>query len=401
MNGILNGMRVVEGSAFVAAPSGGMTLASLGADVIRFDLPGGGLDYKRWPVAKSGQSLYWAGLNKGKRSITVDFRTPKGQEILTALICSEGENKGLFLTNFPAKGWLDYENLKKRRSDLIMLNVKGDRHGGSQVDYTVNPRVGFPTATGFEDSEPVNHMLPAWDLITGQMGAVGLLAAERHRRLTGQGQLINLPLADVAMATLGNLGIIGEVMINKEDRPRYGNFMYGAFGKDFETKDGKRIMIIAISLRQWSGLCRATDSTEEMEGLSRRLKLDFREEGNRFLARESIAALLIPWMKSHDLQEIEKVFEANGVCWGPYQTFREFVESDPECTVENPLFKKVNQPGIGDYLVPGYPVDFSAVPRVEPGPAPELGADTDEVLSIELGLSDSEIGKLHDQKIVV
>ncbi len=393
-------MRVVEGSAFVAAPSGGMTLALLGAEVIRFDLPGGGLDYKRWPVTKDGQSLYWAGLNKGKRSIAVDFRTPKGQEILTELICLPGENNGLFLTNFPTRGWLDYENLKKHRSDLIMLNVKGDRHGGSQVDYTVNPMVGFPTATGIEGSEPVNHLLPAWDVITGQMSAVGLLAAERHRRLTGQGQLIKLPLADVAMATLGNLGFIGEVMINKEDRERYGNYMYGAFGKDFKTKDGKRIMIIAITMRQWTGLCRATHLTEAMAGLSLRLDLDFKEEGQRFIARESIAELIDPWVKNHDLAEIGKSFEANGVCWGPYQTFQEFVETDPECSPQNPLFNKINQPGIGEYLVPGYPADFSEIPRIKPTPAPQLGANTDEVLSLELGLSDSEIGKLHDEQII-
>jgi len=75
-DGLLSGVRVVEGSAFVAAPSGGMTLAQLGADVIRFDQIGGGLDYRRWPLTTAGDSLYWAGLNKGKRSITVDLRSP-------------------------------------------------------------------------------------------------------------------------------------------------------------------------------------------------------------------------------------------------------------------------------------------------------------------------------------
>ena len=79
-DGLLSGVRVVEGSAFVAAPSGGMTLAQLGADVIRFDQIGGGLDYQRWPLTASGASLYWAGLNKGKRSIAVDLRSPRGRE---------------------------------------------------------------------------------------------------------------------------------------------------------------------------------------------------------------------------------------------------------------------------------------------------------------------------------
>src|SRR5262245_4577876 len=86
MTGILAGMRVVEGSAFVAAPLGGMTLAQLGADVIRFDPIGGGLDAHRWPITAEGKSLFWAGLNKGKRSIAVDMRSPQGRSLLTDLI---------------------------------------------------------------------------------------------------------------------------------------------------------------------------------------------------------------------------------------------------------------------------------------------------------------------------
>ena len=77
--GILKGLRILEGSAFVAAPLGGMTLAQLGADVIRFDPIGGGLDYRRWPVTKEGASLFWAGMNKGKRSFQVDIGHPRGR----------------------------------------------------------------------------------------------------------------------------------------------------------------------------------------------------------------------------------------------------------------------------------------------------------------------------------
>src|SRR5215210_6968439 len=113
MEGVLSGLRIVEGSAFVAAPLGGMTLAQLGADVIRFDQIGGGLDYHRWPLAAGGQSLFWAGLNKGKRSIALDLRSPEGRELAAALVTApdvEGTTGGLFLTNFPARGWLSYED---------------------------------------------------------------------------------------------------------------------------------------------------------------------------------------------------------------------------------------------------------------------------------------------------
>src|SRR5262249_32650083 len=96
MTGILAGLRIVEGSAFIAAPLGGMTLAQLGADVIRFDDIQGGLDSDRWPVTRDGGSIYWAGLNKGKRSIAVDLRSPRGRELLTALITAPGADAGIF-----------------------------------------------------------------------------------------------------------------------------------------------------------------------------------------------------------------------------------------------------------------------------------------------------------------
>ena len=398
--GILHGLKIVEGSAFIAAPSGGMTLAQLGADVIRFDPIGGGLDYQRWPVTEQGNSLYWAGMNKGKRSLMVDFRHPQGQELLTALICAPGENKGLFSTNFPAKGWLEYDHLKTHRADLIMANFMGDRHGGSQVDYTVNPKVGFPMATGEAGSAPINHLLPAWDLIAGQTLALGLLAAERHRRLTGEGQLLQLALADVALATLGHLGFIGEMTLNPKERPKYGNYLYGGYGKDFLTKDGKRIMVVGLTARQWNGLCHATGLVQEMEQLSQQLNLDFNQEGDRFAAREAISQQIAPWVQHRSLAEIAPIFEAHGVCWGPYQTFQEVVDHDPECSLQNPLFSRVYQPEMGEYLVPGTPLNFSKIARHPPAPAPQLGEHTDEILADELGLSGQEIGKLRDACII-
>src|SRR5919106_126018 len=216
--GILSGMRVVEGSAFVAAPLGGMTLAQLGADVIRFDPIGGGLDARRWPITADGQSLFWAGMNKGKRSVAVDLRSAQGRELLTDLITAPVKDAGLFLTNFPAAGWLDYDRLAQRRADLVMVNIVGNHDGSSAVDYTVNPATGFPWATGPRNlSVPFNHLLPAWDAITGMMATASLLAAERHRSRSGEGQCVQLALSDVAFWMVANLGKIAEVQINRHE----------------------------------------------------------------------------------------------------------------------------------------------------------------------------------------
>jgi 2-methylfumaryl-CoA isomerase len=402
MDGILKGLRVVEGSAFVAAPLGGMTLAQLGAEVIRFDPIGGGLDYRRWPLTRDGQhSLFWAGLNKGKRSIAVDFRKPRGQELLTQLICAPGENAGLFSTNFPARGWLNYEKLQAHRQDLIMINLTGRRDGGSEVDYTVNPQIGLPFMTGPTHSpDVVNHVFPAWDFISGQMIAVGMLAAERHRRLTGEGQLVRLALKDVALAMLGNFGMLAEVMVNDSDRPRQGNYLYGAFGRDFETLDGKHLMVVGLTDMQWQCLTRATGLQEAIAALGTRLGLDLEDEGNRFRARQQIAALMEPWFHARTLAEAAEILNAHRVTWGPYRSVREALACDPDCSVDNPLFTLTEQPGIGSYLMPATPLEFGRSPRLPAMPAPALGEHTDQILLDILGLSAAEVGRLHDQGVV-
>ena len=398
---ILEGLRIVEGTAFVAAPLAGMTLAQMGAEVIRFDRIRGGLDYHRWPVTHDNQSLFWAGLNKGKRSLAVDVNTPEGQEIVTRLICAPGPNNGIFLTNLRVRGWMDYEHLKQHREDLIMLTVLGNRDGGPAVDYTINPGVGFPFATGPEGSkEPVCHVLPAWDCITGQMAALGLLAAERHRRLTGQGQSVEIALKDVALAMLGNLGIIGEVMINDVDRPKYGNALYGAFGNEFETADGRRVMLVGLTRRQWDGIRETTGLQNELDALGQRLGLNLNLEGDRFKARHEITALLEPWFRARKVEDFAEAFDKSGVTWSVFRSFKQVVAEDSDCSTQNPLFDRIEQPGIGNYLVPGSPLEFGAFERLPPRRASILGEHTDEILADILGLSDAEISRLHEKKIV-
>ncbi len=399
--GILAGMRVVEGSAFVAAPLGGMTLAQLGADVIRFDPIGGGLDYRRWPVTERNESLFWAGLNKGKRSIQIDIRNPAGQELIKAMLGSGGDGGGLFLTNFPERGWLAYDNLRQAREDLIYVNVQGDRQGGTAVDYTVNCAVGFALATGDGPvREPVNALLPAWDNITGQMAAVALLAAERHRRTTGEGQLVRLALKDVALATAGHLGNIAEVMVNDVDREKYGNYLYGGFGKDFVTKDGKRYMLVGLTGRQWRSIVDAAGIAAEVDELARQHDADLSLEGERFRLREALAGLIGPWFAANDSATVTAALDAQGACYGPYHSFREMVELDPDCSSDNPLFGMVNQPGIGEYLAPASPIRFTGATNLEPLLAPTLGQHTNEILADDLGLPDHEIGKLFDEGVV-
>ena len=399
MNGILEGLRIVEGSAFIAAPSAGMTMAQLGADVIRFDLPGGGIDYHRWPLAPSGDSLYWAGLNKGKRSIAVDFRKPEGRELLTALITAPGDDAGIVLTNFPMAGWLAYEKLRERRADLIGINLIGNPDGSVAVDYTVNAAVGYPDVTG-PAGRPTNHVFPGWDIAAGMTLATGLLAAERHRRKTGEGQLVRLSLADVAVATVANLGHVAELQVADAERPNIGNDLWGTWGRDFATGDGRRVMIVAVSTAQWRKMIEATGIGDAIAAIERQHACNLEREEARYEHRAAINGLVEDWCATRTLAEIREIFDAHNVCWGPYQSFRQLVEEDPRCSTANPMFREVEQPGVGTWLVPGTPLSFGAVDRVAPRRAPKLGEHTDEVLAGVLGLRDGELGKLHDAGVI-
>ena len=395
--GILSGMTVIEGSAFVAAPLGGMTLAQLGADVIRFDQIGGGLDYRRWPLADNGASLFWAGLNKGKRSLEVDLHSDEGRELITACIAAAGA----FLTNFPARGWLSYESLKQQRDDLIMVLLTGNRDGTSEVDYTVNPSTGFPLATGPRGSaEPLNSVLPAWDITMGGLAATGLLAADRHRMRTGDGQLVKVALSDVAFAIVGHLGRIGGATLGVRDTPKDGNYLYGAFGSDFATRDGRRVMIVALTTRQWNSLLEATGLTETFAEIERVIGLELQSVSNRFGARDLLAAVLKPWFEARTLDAIRTAFEGTGVSWGAYQTFTQLVREDPRVSTDSEMWELVEHLGVGRYLMPGTPLDFSAVPRTPVRPAPLLGQHTEAVLTDLLDLSTAEIGRLERDRIV-
>ncbi len=399
---ILKTCRVIEGSSFVASPSAGLYLAQMGAEIIRFDQIGGGADFHRWPRLPGGSSLYWEGLNKGKKSIALDLSRPEGRDLAQRLITAPGETSGLFLTNYPAGGFLSHEILCALRPDLVTVRIMGRADGGNALDYTVNCAVGIPQMTGPASlgTAPVNHVLPAWDLLTGSYAAFALLAAERHRRETGAGQEVRVPLLDIALSTISNLGQVAEVLATGADRARYGNEVYGAFGRDFITSDRIRIMVMAITPRQWAGLLKALDIADAVARIEAERGVSFcRDEGTRFEHREILIPLVENAIAGRASDNLFPMFDRLGVCWGLYRTVHEAV-MDPELIRNNPIFTDMHNPSGLTYPVAGAPATLSAADRMPPCPAPRLGEHTEEVLASVIGLGAREIGRLHDAGIV-
>jgi 2-methylfumaryl-CoA isomerase len=390
----LEGLRIIEVSTYVAGPSGAMTLAQLGADVIRIDPIGGATDTRRLPTAPNGSSIYWAGLNKGKRSVEIDTASDEGRALIMGMLATPGPENGILLTNAVGQRWLAQEELARHREDVIAVHILGRSDGKPAVDYTVNCEVGLPWLTGpVELDRPVNHVLPAWDLLTGLHAAIAILAAERVRNRTGAGQRITVSLADVAVATMAHLGFIGDVVINGRGRAREGNFLYGSFGCDFATADGERVMIVALTPRHWRHLVELTGVGEAIEALERSLGVDLAAEEARYEYREVLAALLRPWFEQRSYDEVVAGLEPRGVLWGPYRRIDQFVHEADSLLHASGLMADVDQPGIGTYPVPRSVLDMS-LHEARRAPAPTLGQHTDEVLAELLGLDAGELARL-------
>ena len=401
---LLAPLRVIESSAFIAAPLAGLALAQFGADVIRVDLIGGGIDYARLPRMPNaqgrGRSLYWAGLNKGKRSLAVNLRRPEGRELVQALVTAPGGDGGVLLTNIGTP-WLAHELLAQRRPDLISCTIQGNGDGSTAVDYTVNSVTGYPYSTGGgSPGRPVNHVLPAWDIACAYQAALAVSAALQRRQRSGQGAELKIALSDIGLGLLSHLGVLAEAELLQQERPSLGNHIYGAFGRDFGCADGRRVMVAAISANQWTSLVRACGLQAEVAALQARLNLDLDDEAGRYAAREALAALFEPWFAARPSDEVARALDSQRVTWGPYRSVQQGLAEDPRFSLHNPMFETQDTPGIGRHLAAGSPVRMPGEDRQQTPPAPLLGTHTDDVLAQVLGLSAAAIGALHDRGIV-
>ncbi|NML94096.1 CoA transferase [Novosphingobium olei] len=395
MYDLLNGLSVVEASSFVASPTAGLYCAQMGAEVIRVDQIGGGPDFKRWPLGPSGDSLYWENLNRAKKSVALDLGKQEGRELLQALVRATGQ----FITNFPAEGFLAHDLLARERADLITVRVMGWADGSPALDYTVNNAVGYPMLTG-PGPEPVNHVLPAWDLLTGAYAAFALLAALRRRDATGTGGEVRLPLSDVAIGTVANLGSLAEVLVGGQNRPRMGNTVYGLFGRDFVTADGVRTMIVVVTHRQWANLLKTLGMEEAVAAIEAARGVSFaKDDGLRFDHRDALFPLFEAAIGARSHADLAAAFDAAGIVHSAYRTMLDAAR-DPALVDGNPIFGASTNPSGCAYPAAGAFATLPGLERGEPRPAPLNGQHSEEVLSTRLKLSSGEIARLIDTGIV-
>ena len=401
MYDLLSGLSIIEASSFVASPTAGLYCAQMGAEVIRVDHKAGGLDYDRYMLTKEGRSLSWENLNRAKKSVALDLRSGEGRELLVELSAKTGN----LITNLPEKSFLSHGAIAARRPDLVSVRIMGWHDGRQAMDFTVNAASGYPLMCGPEDwdpatAPPVNQVLPAWDFVTGAYCAFALLAGLRHRDASGEGSEIRVPLGDVAIGTMANSGAMAEMLYRGGDRERLGNAIWGAFGRDFRSRDGVRFMVAALTAKQWDGLVAAFDLTDEIAELENELNVRFADgDRPRFEHRHRLFELFGTRSQTYDWHALSDRLTQHGTTFERYRTMHE-AANDAELVTENPLFgpSPANPSGFE------YPAtrSFANIPTLDAGlprAAPYLGQHTEEVLAERLGLASGAIGDLVDRGI--
>ena len=395
---LLSDLSIIEVSSFVASPTAGLYCAQMGAEVIRIDHTAGGLDYQRYMLTKEGRSLSWENLNRAKKSVALDLRSGEGRELCVELAAKTGQ----CITNLPERSFMSHDAMAAQREDMISVRIMGWHDGRQAMDFTVNAASGYPLMCGPEDWEtatapPVNQVLPAWDFITGAYASFALLAALRERDSSGKGHEVRIPLGDVAIGTMANSGALAEMRYRGSDRIRLGNAIWGAFGKDFRSKDGVRFMVAALTGKQWAGLVEAFGVAEEIAALEARLGVRFADgDEPRFENREPLFAIFDQAAAAMDWADLEARMASAGTTFERYRTMHEAAH-DQVLIGDNPLFgpSPANPSGFE------YPAtrSFANMPDEQtgdPAPAPYLGQHSEEVLAERLGLSSGAIGKLVD-----
>jgi 2-methylfumaryl-CoA isomerase len=402
MYNLLGDLSIVEVSSFVASPTAGLYCAQMGAEVIRVDQIGGGLDYDRYMQTAQGRSLAWENLNRAKKSVALDLRSAEGRELCVELARKTGQ----LITNLPEKSFLSHAAVSEGRPDMISVRIMGWHDGRQAMDFTVNAASGYPLMTGpaewdQDTAPPVNQVLPAWDFITGAYCAFALLAAIHHRAATGEGSEVRVPLGDVAMGTVANSGAMAEMLYRGADRPRLGNAIWGALGRDFTSRDGNRFMVAVLTTNQWHAMVSALEIAEPIAALEAETGVGFaRSDHNRFVHREALFAIVQRAAGALDYAELAERLTKAGATFERYRTMYE-AANDPVLVADNPLFgpPPANPSGF-EYPAPRSLAHLGRQPAGNPEPAPYLGQHSEEVLAERLGLSTGAIGELIDRGVV-
>jgi crotonobetainyl-CoA:carnitine CoA-transferase CaiB-like acyl-CoA transferase len=397
-SGPLKGLRVLDLTRVLAGPTCTQMLGDLGAEVIKIERPEAGDDTRGFAppfVPNTKESAYFVGVNRNKKSVTVDIAKPEGQAIIHQLLGSCDILVENFKVGALAKYGLGWEQLGKQYPRLIYCSITGFGQTGPYAprpgyDALIQAMGGVMSLTGEPKGTPQKVGVPVADLFAGLYGCIGILAAVNHRHATGQGQQIDIGMLDTHVAWLANQGM--NYLATGENPPRLGNQHPNiAPYQEFPTKDGYIILAVGND-PTFERFCKAFGQEH--------LLADPRFASNpvRVQNRDLVTATLTPVMQSKTTSEWIGLLEAQKIGCGPINTLKD-VFDDPHVQARNMVVEMPHASGETVQVIAN-PVKLSATPPDYRSPPPVLGQHTEEVLGGLLGMPAAEIAKLREKGIL-
>ncbi len=392
----LRGLRVVELGALIAGPYASSLLAQFGADVIKVEPPRGGDPLRTWRKLHRGTSLWWYAQSRNKRSVTIDLRREKGQQIVREL----ARRADVVIENFrpgTLEGWgLGWEDLSRLNPRLVMVRISGygqtgpyrDRPGFGAIAESVG---GLRYVAGYPDRPPVRVGISIGDTLASLYAVVGALTALHHRDARGgQGQCVDVALYEAVFAVMESL--LPEYSATGFVRERTGASLPGiAPTNTYPCRDGSYVVIAgngdAIFRRLMTAIGR-TDLGEDP---------DLASNEGRARRADLLDAAIAGWTSHHDLGHVLQVLEAAAVPASKIYTAAD-IDADPHYRARRMIVPSVLPDGTAVDM-PGIVPKLSATPGETRWLGPELGAHTDEVLA-GLGLDRDQIAALRAEGVV-
>ncbi len=392
--GPLSGIRMLDLGRYQAGPRCGLMFARMGAEVIKVEALRGDESRQNGPTVR-GQSAYWVQYNSGKKSLAIDLRTDKGKEVLTRLV----RESDIFLQNF-RPGTIDimgfgYEVLKKLNPKIVMINVSAYGQYGPHKDKVGFDPIGqamggMMSLTGLRDDPPTKTFFPLIDRITSLHATIGALAALREREISGEGQAIDVSLADTGF-TANEIPITAYLGNGHEtERPTSYGGAENPLGGMYETSDG-HVIIAAGNDNIWERMCEAIEKPEWASDPR------FDNRASRAENGDAINQVLSYWFSERTMKDAVDFLSSFSIPCAPVNNVAQ--ASQESHLHEREILVEVPDPIAGKIHVAGKMIKFSRTEMVV-GSTPTIGQHTQEILKEIAKYSDDEIVDLATEKVV-
>jgi crotonobetainyl-CoA:carnitine CoA-transferase CaiB-like acyl-CoA transferase len=390
----LSGIRVVDLTRILAGPFCTMLLADMGAEVIKVETPGLGDPLRAQGAIRDGLSWYFAGFNRNKRSLSLNLRSDDGKAALARLI----ETSDVLVENFRpgvlAQMGFDEERLKALKPDLVYCNISGFGTTGPyrdrpSFDFIAQAMSGLMSVTGMADGPPMRAGPPLADLVAGLYGALGVCAALVRRGRTGAGGTVGASLNNGLVSLLAFFAANHFATGAEPARTGNDHAIVAPYGM-FRTRDGE----VALAPSQEQSYQRLVDALD-LPGLRAdpRFATNDLRVRNRAAINAAIEARLTTETTAYWIEKLNAAGVPCGRVMGLAETF-----ADPQVLAQEMVLSQ-EHPGHGTVKMLGFPVKFAEAPCRLRRPAPEVGADSDDVLR-ELGYAPEDIARLRGAGVV-